>query len=170
MASGASPQLQMRLKSSFIGDRLLRCSTSRHQPLPQLFRYNPGSSFSPTFFFFQFFFFILQLTLFVFCIFVTGTKHVSMQLSRTLSGLTNLFFNRRYLRVHVFYKKKWCLRCNMQFILSKDFIPWYRGGYFKALRHCYFVFQLLLLFTVEFFLKKNTIQKLMLVNWDWTLE
>ena len=65
----------------------------------------------------NFFFFILQLTLFVFCIFVTGTKHVSMQLSRTLSGLTNLFFNRRYLRVHVFYKKKWCLRCNMQFIL-----------------------------------------------------
>ncbi|XP_014521194.1 methionine aminopeptidase 1D, chloroplastic/mitochondrial [Vigna radiata var. radiata] len=63
MTSGVSPQLQMRLKSSFVGDRFLR--SSRNQPLPQLFRFNPGSN------------------------------HVSMQLSRTLSGLTNLFFNRR---------------------------------------------------------------------------
>ncbi|KAK6258512.1 hypothetical protein QQP08_000962 [Theobroma cacao] len=36
------------------------------QPLSQLFNYNPGC------------------------------KHVSMQLSRTFSGLTNLLFNRRY--------------------------------------------------------------------------
>ncbi|XP_020217677.1 methionine aminopeptidase 1D, chloroplastic/mitochondrial [Cajanus cajan] len=63
MAKGMSPQLQMRFKSSLMGERLLRCS--RHQPLPQLFCYNPA------------------------------INHVSMQLSRTLSGLTNLFFNRR---------------------------------------------------------------------------
>ncbi|XP_057449509.1 methionine aminopeptidase 1D, chloroplastic/mitochondrial [Lotus japonicus] len=62
MASGASLQ-NLRLKTSFMGDRFLRCSTL--QPLPHLFRYNPGS------------------------------KHVSMQLSRSLSGLTNLLFNRR---------------------------------------------------------------------------
>ncbi|KAJ1419120.1 Peptidase M24 [Sesbania bispinosa] len=54
--------LQMRLKSYFMGDRLLR-----QQPLPPLFRYNPGS------------------------------KHVSMQFSRALSGLINLIFNRRNL-------------------------------------------------------------------------
>lgn len=51
-------------KSSFTGDRLLRCSR-QHQHLPHLFRYKPGN------------------------------KHVSMQLSRSLSGLTNLLFNRR---------------------------------------------------------------------------
>ncbi|XP_027360277.1 methionine aminopeptidase 1D, chloroplastic/mitochondrial isoform X2 [Abrus precatorius] len=67
MASGVSWQLQMRLKSSFVGENLRRCSS--HQPLPQLFRYR----YNP------------------------GIKHVSMQLSRTLSGFTNFLFNRRNL-------------------------------------------------------------------------
>jgi len=30
------------------------------------------------------------------CIAIAGSKHVSMQLSRSLSGLTDLLFNRRY--------------------------------------------------------------------------
>jgi hypothetical protein len=37
---------------------------------------------------------------FVFSNFLTGNKHVSMQLSRTLSGLTNLLFNRRYAKTN----------------------------------------------------------------------
>ena len=37
---------------------------------------------------------------FVFSNFLTGNKHVSMQLSRTLSGLTNLLFNRRYAKIN----------------------------------------------------------------------
>ncbi|XP_015963965.1 methionine aminopeptidase 1D, chloroplastic/mitochondrial [Arachis duranensis] len=61
MAGGVS--VHPRLMSSFVGTRLRRCSLQ--QPLPQLFRYNPGS------------------------------KHVSMRLSRTFSGITNLLFNRR---------------------------------------------------------------------------
>ena len=39
---GGSELLQTRFMSSFVGGRLLRLT----QPLPQLFRYNLGSSFS----------------------------------------------------------------------------------------------------------------------------
>ncbi|MED6137418.1 Methionine aminopeptidase 1D, chloroplastic/mitochondrial, variant 2 [Stylosanthes scabra] len=61
MAGGVS--VHPRLMSSLMGTRLRRCSFQ--EPLPQLFRYNPG------------------------------TKHVSMRLSRRFSGITNLLFNRR---------------------------------------------------------------------------
>ena len=42
------------------------------------------------------YFYYLKLSVFIFLILGTGSKHVSMQLSRTLTGLTNLLFNRRY--------------------------------------------------------------------------
>lgn len=88
MAMAASSSVSL-LKSSFTGDRFLRCS--RHQSLPQLFRYRqgfnllllPNSSFSS-----------FRLT-YSSSFFVTGMNHFSMQLPRSLSGLTNLLFNRR---------------------------------------------------------------------------
>ena len=92
-----------RILSSFVGDRFLHSTP----PLHQLFRYNPGPVSKPktqnkTKK-------ILQFIVMVMLGVIAGSKHVSMQLSRTFSGLSDLLFNRRCV----------CVICYISFLCTQ---------------------------------------------------